>query len=164
MITTCKMQVLFLQSLWYHAGMKKMKKGDCRSCCPLSSALDILGDRWTLLVIRDMMFMGKHEYGELAAGPEGIATNILADRLQNLLCLGIIKYLQHPKHKSKKIYYLTEKGKDLLPIIVEMILWGGTHNPAPDLPKEKFASVKKAPKKFARDILKNLGAWEEKNL
>ena len=141
-----------------------MKKDACRSGCPLSSALDILGDRWTLLVIRDMMFMGKHEYGEFMEGTEGIATNILANRLKNLLCMEIIEYLPHPKHKSKKIYYLTQKGKDLLPLIVEMLLWGGTYNPAPNLPKERFEKIKKAPGKFIQGILKELQKWENKNL
>ena len=144
--------------------MKKSKKNDCRSCCPLSGALDILGDRWTLLVIRDMMFMGKHEYGEFAAGSEGIATNILADRLKNLLCLGVIQHVPHPKHKSKKVYYLTQKGKDLLPTIIEMIIWGGTHNPAPDIPRERFERIRKEPKKVIKEILGNLLTWEKQNL
>ena len=144
--------------------MKKGKKGECRSCCPLAGALDILGDRWSLLVIRDMMLMGKHEYGEFIGGQEGIATNILADRLKCLLGLGIIEYLPHPEHKSKKIYYLTQKGKDLLPLMVEMIVWGGTYNPAPDLPKERFAKIKKNPQKFIKDILKKLQDWEDENL
>lgn len=144
--------------------MKKAKKNECRSCCPLSGALDILGDRWTLLVIRDMMLMGKHEYGEFASGQEGIATNILSDRLKNLLCMEIIKYLPHPKHKSKKIYYLTQKGKDLLPIIVDMIIWGGTYHAAEDMPKDRFERIKNNPGKFIRGILKELKVWENKNL
>ncbi len=144
--------------------MTKTKPGTCRSACPLSSALDILGDRWTLLVIRDMMFFSKHEYGEFLSGPEGIATNILADRLQSLLQMDIIKFLPHPQHKSKKIYYLTQKGKDLLPLVVEMLIWGGTYNPSPNLPKEKFELIKSSPKKFIKKILKELQNWENKNL
>ncbi len=142
--------------------MKKADSKECRrSCCPLVGALDILGDKWTLLIIRDMMLFGKHEFGEFAGGSEGIATNILTDRLKNLLCMGIIGYLPHPKHKSKKIYYLTRKGKDLLPIIVEMILWGGTYNPAPDMPKERFNRLKRNPAGMIRETRKALEKWEK---
>ena len=92
--------------------MRIPKESECRSICPVANALDVLGDRWSLLVIRDL-FMNKHEYHEFMSGPEGIATNILADRLKRLSCQGVIDCLPHPGHKTKKIYYLTSKGKDL---------------------------------------------------
>jgi DNA-binding HxlR family transcriptional regulator len=163
------MQVLFLKGFWYTPAMsksllKKVRENDCRSCCPISSALDILGDRWTLLVVRDMLMFGKHEFSEFVTGPEGIATNILTDRLKRLLCMDVIAFLPHPKHKSKKLYYLTEKGKDLLPLILEMALWGGTHNPAPDLPKDQFGRLKRNPKKMMEEIRRELNAWESQNL
>ena len=151
----------FLVSYGY---MKIMKKDECRSCCPLAGALDILGDRWTLLVIRDMLFMGKHEYSEFMSGDEKIATNILADRLKGLVCLDIINFRSHPKHKTKKLYYATQKGKDLLPLLVEMIIWGGTHCPAPDMPRERVAKLRRDPKKFIRSRLDELSAWEKTNL
>ena len=144
--------------------MKISKKGECRSVCPLANALDILGDRWTLLIIRDMMFMGKHEYREFAGGPEKIATNILADRLKGLMCMGIIQYLPHPGHKSKKNYYLTEKGKALLPLLVEMVIWGGTYFAAPDMPKDRFNRLKRAPGKFMKGRLEELAKWEKKHI
>src|SRR3989338_3925487 len=107
--------------------MEILKQSECRSVCPLANALDVVGDRWTLLVIRDLMFMNKHEYHEFANGPEGIATNILSDRLKRLLSTGLIDSRAHPKHRQKKLYYLTSKGKDILPLMVEMIIWGGTY-------------------------------------
>ena len=71
--------------------LKYFKQRECRSVCPVASALDMLGDRWTLLVVRDLMFFDRHEYHEFLAGPEGIATNILSDRLKRLLCVDVIR-------------------------------------------------------------------------
>ncbi len=143
--------------------MLTLKKTECRSACPIANALDILGDRWTLLVVRDLMFMGKHEYYEFVKGPEGIATNILSDRLKRLVCMELIDSLPHPSHKSKKLYYLTQKGKDLLPLMVEMILWGGTYRASPDMPRAHFNRIKRDPKKFMQHTLRELKTWEENN-
>ena len=143
--------------------MEKSQKTECRSCCPVAGALDILGDRWSLLVIRDL-FMNKHEYREFLEGPEGIATNILAERLKRLVCAGVLESLPHPAHKNKKFYYLTEQGKGLLPILVELILWGGTYHPAKGMPRERFDRIKRNPKKFMQDTLKQLKEWEKKHL
>ncbi|MBI4971257.1 MAG: helix-turn-helix transcriptional regulator [Candidatus Omnitrophica bacterium] len=143
--------------------MKPLKETECRSCCPVANALDVLGDRWTLLVIRDL-FMNKHEYHEFLSGPEGIATNILSDRLKRLTSTGIIDLMRHPKHKNKKLYYLTQAGKDLLPILVELILWGGVYRAVPDMAKARVEKVKRNPKKFMRETLEQLKAWEKKNL
>ena len=144
--------------------METLKETECRSYCPVANALDVLGDRWTLLVIRDLMLMNKHEYREFLGGPEGIATNILSDRLKRLVCTGVIDFKSHPAHKTKKIYYLTQKGKDLLPLIVEMILWGGTYRASPNMPKARFQKIKRDPKKFIRKIFQDLKIWEEENL
>ncbi len=141
--------------------VETLKKSECRSACPVANALDVVGDRWTLLVIRDLMLMNKHEYHEFLSGPEGIATNILSDRLKRLVCTRLIDSLPHPGHKSKKLYYLTQKGKDLLPLMVEMILWGGTYRASPDMPKECFNKIKRNPRKFIRDTLRELRIWEE---
>ncbi len=144
--------------------VETLKESECRSVCPVANALDVVGDRWTLLVIRDLMFMNKHEYHEFLNGSEGIATNILSDRLKRLVCTGLIDSLPHPDHKSKKLYYLTQKGKDLLPLMVEMILWGGTHRASPDMPKEKFNRIKRDPKKFMQYTLRELKTWEGQNI
>lgn len=136
----------------------------CRSICPVANALDILGDRWTLLVIRDLMLRGKHEFREFLEGPEGVATNILSDRLKRLLCTGVINQTPHPTHKNKKMYYLTQKGKDLLPVVVELARWGGAYHASPDMPKALFQKLKRDPKKFMKNALKQTEAWEEKNL
>jgi len=146
------------------AAMETLKPGECRSVCPMANALDVVGDRWTLLVIRDLLLMGKHEYHEFLNGPEGIATNILSDRLKRLMKEGLIARMPHPAHKTRKIYYLTQKGKDLLPLMVEMVIWGGTYRASPDMPRRKFNEVKNRPEKFIRRALKEIEAWEKEHL
>lgn len=97
-----------------------------RSDCPVSYALDIWGDKWTFLVIRDLV-EGKRFYKDFLSSKEGVATNILSDRLKKLETNGIIESRVYEKLKTKKEYKLTEKGKDLIPVLVEIILWSDRH-------------------------------------
>jgi len=105
-----------------------------RSGCPLNASVEMLGDRWSLLVIRDMMLRGARSYKEFLACAEGIATNILADRLQRLVRHGIITTASDPADGRRLIYRLTPKGIDLAPVLTEMVLWAAAHedtgNPA----------------------------------
>ncbi len=94
-----------------------------RSSCPISSALDIIGDKWSLLIIRDMMFAGKKTYSEFSNSSEKIATNILSSRLSMLEELGIINKGKLEGNKKTNIYTLTKKGRELLPIILEIAQW-----------------------------------------
>jgi DNA-binding HxlR family transcriptional regulator len=94
-----------------------------RSDCPLNYGVEIFCDKWTLLIIRDLMFFGKRSYNEFLQSTEGIATNILADRLTMLEKEKIIQKKKDPEHKQKIIYHLTEKGIDLLPVIINIGLW-----------------------------------------
>ncbi len=94
-----------------------------RSSCPISSALDIVGDKWSLLILRDMMFSNKKTFGEFAASAEKIATNILSDRLSTLEKTGIIQKGKLPHNKKTNIYSLTPKGIDYLPVLIDIILW-----------------------------------------
>ncbi|MDF2190418.1 helix-turn-helix domain-containing protein [Paraflavitalea sp. CAU 1676] len=94
-----------------------------RSDCPLNYGLEIFGDKWTLLIIRDLMFFGKRYYSEFLESAEGISTNILADRLNTLEQQKIITKKKSKLHKQKVIYSLTQKGIDLLPVIVAIGLW-----------------------------------------
>lgn len=96
---------------------------DFRSNCPISSALDIIGDKWSLLIIRDMMFSGKKTYSDFSSSSEKIATNILSNRLSMLEGLGIIDKGKKEGNKKTNIYSLTQKGKELLPIILEIAQW-----------------------------------------
>jgi len=107
---------------------------DHRSECVMNRMVEMFGDQWSLLVIRDIMFMNRRHFRELLTeSQEGIASNILADRLQMLVKQGIIVKSQDPSHKQKAIYSLTEKGIDLLPLLMEMSAWGQKHVPGSGL-------------------------------
>jgi DNA-binding HxlR family transcriptional regulator len=127
--------------------MKELKQ---RSTCPVSTSLDVLGDRWTLLILRDMVFAGKSTYGQFLQSAEKMATNILADRLAVLEAQGLLTKAVAADKKSKFTYRLTEKGVDTVPILVEFILWGAKHCPTiidpgllAELQTEKDATVAK---------------------
>lgn len=99
-----------------------------RSGCPLNAALEALGDRWSLLIVRDMVFSGATTYREFLESDEAIATNILADRLKRLEQQGIVEKSPDPADNRRWIYTLTPKGLDLLPVLVELILWGARYH------------------------------------
>lgn len=98
-----------------------------RSGCPLNASVEMLGDRWSLLIIRDMMLRGFRSYKDFLKSYEGIATNILADRLRKLQAHGIITTQRDPADGRKLIYSLTAKGIDLAPVLTEMVLWAAGH-------------------------------------
>jgi DNA-binding HxlR family transcriptional regulator len=103
---------------------------DQRSGCPINLTLEVVGDKWSLLVIRDMMFGNRRHFRELLTkSEEGISSNILADRLRRLLDQGIISWADDPSHKQKGIYSLTEQGIELLPILAQMSGWGFKYLP-----------------------------------
>jgi len=97
-----------------------------RSACPISCALEIVGDRWTLLVVRDLV-LGKRRFAEFEASPESIPTNILADRLKRLVAAGIVSASRYSEHPPRVEYALTAKGEDLRPMIRAMVEWGVKH-------------------------------------
>jgi DNA-binding HxlR family transcriptional regulator len=99
-----------------------------RSDCPISCSLDVIGDKWSLLIIRDVMLRGKMSYSEFLNSEERIATNILVSRLTILEGEEILAKEVSPENKSKYIYSLTQKGADLLPIIIELMDWGAKYN------------------------------------
>jgi DNA-binding HxlR family transcriptional regulator len=109
------------------ASRTKKRKAKRRSGCPLNASVEMLGDRWSLLIIRDMMLRGARTYKEFLEGYEGIATNILADRLRKLAAYGIIAAEPDPADGRKLIYRLTKKGIDLAPVLTEMVLWAAAH-------------------------------------
>lgn len=98
-----------------------------RSGCPLNASVEMLGDRWSLLIVRDMMLRGFQTYREFLESDERIATNILADRLRKLETHGIIRTESDATDGRKLIYLLTPKGIDLAPVLAEMVLWAGRH-------------------------------------
>ena len=127
-----------------------------RSNCPVSSSLDIWGDKWSLLIVRDLMFAKQCTYGDFLKSAEKIATNILASRLQMLEENGIITKLEHPDSKAKVLYKLTQKGIDLLPLMVEINLWAEKYF---SLPEDRLAiirEVKKDKEGFVKATTKEL--------
>ncbi len=107
--------------------MSRKKASKRRSGCPLNASVEMLGDRWSLLIIRDMMLQGARSYKTFLECYEGIATNILADRLRKLEAYGIITTQPDPADRRKVIYLLTQKGIDLAPVLTEMVLWAAAH-------------------------------------
>lgn len=141
---TCKIKANLKQTLSickYFKNINIMSKK--RSDCPISCSLEIWGDKWSLLIIRDLMIKRECTYGELQKADEKIASNILAARLQHLLENGIIDKKNHPDNKLKVIYFLTEKGIDLIPLIVEINLWGDKYLTIPDERKELVENIKR---------------------
>ena len=106
---------------------KKKPSPKRRSGCPLNASVEMLGDRWSLLIIRDMMLRRSRTYKEFLESYEGIATNILADRLRKLQAHGIIMTERDPSDGRKLIYLLTAKGIALAPVLTEMVLWAARH-------------------------------------
>jgi DNA-binding HxlR family transcriptional regulator len=100
-----------------------------RSACPIAGALDVMGDAWSLLVIRDLLFYDKHRFADLLASPERISTNILAERLKRLERCGIIERRKYQERPRRDEYYLTAKGYDLMPVLRRLIQWGQAHVP-----------------------------------
>lgn len=103
--------------------------GDLRSPCPIAAMLDVLGDRWTLLVLRDAILFGKSTFQEFQAGPEGISSNTLADRLKRLESHGILAREAYRSRPVRHRYVVTPKGRDLIPLLREAIRWGAHHVP-----------------------------------
>jgi DNA-binding HxlR family transcriptional regulator len=107
-----------------------------RSPCPVTFALDQVGDKWSLLVVRDLMFHGKKTYGEFLESGEGIATNVLADRLKCLETEGLVEKIRDPENKRRYLYSLTGKGLDLAPVLLEMVRWSARYDADTGTPKE----------------------------
>lgn len=98
-----------------------------RSGCPISIALELLGDAWSLLIVRDLMFKERRTFNDFLTGGEGIASNILADRLRKLEDANIIAKRRDPQDARRFIYRLTSKGIDLAPVLVELVIWSARH-------------------------------------
>lgn len=110
-------------------------KATPRSTCPIACALDLVGDRWTLLIVRDLL-RGKSRYGEFIESAEGIPTNILADRLERLEKAGIITSAAYQQNPPRYAYALTPKGKGLKPILGMLALWSMEHLPKTEPDKQ----------------------------
>ena len=118
--------------------MSKSSRSE-KSNCPISYSLDLFGDRWTLLVLRDLILWGKTRFAEFQNSDEKIASNILSDRLRRLEERGIVDIEKDPTDARQKIYTATEKGLSLTPVLLEIAAWGASHDPNTGAP-EDFAA------------------------
>lgn len=123
LIITCGLQVTFDRV----SGVPGKFTSKRRSGCPVSVSLERFGDRWSLLIIRDLMVRGLRTFGDFQESGEGIATNILADRLQKLEAAGIVIQEEEEADRRKVNYRLTEKGIDLAPVLLDLLIWGARH-------------------------------------
>jgi DNA-binding HxlR family transcriptional regulator len=117
-----------------------------RSPCPVASTLDLIGDKWSLLIIRDMVH-GKRTYGELLDSPEGIPTNILADRLRRLEDAGIIASTAYQDRPVRYAYTLSDKGKDLGEVLLALVKWGKKHIPGTRTIEESTGTGRRSTRK-----------------
>lgn len=103
-----------------------MSRAPARSACPISCALDVLGDKWTLVVLRDLLFAGKRSFAEFASA-EGIASNVLSERLARLETAGVLTRSPDPDDRRRRRYTPTERGWALAPVLLELSIWGKDH-------------------------------------
>jgi len=124
--------------------------------CPIRYGLALFGDKWSLLVIRDLMFKGRSYYGEFLTAGEGISTNILADRLTQLEAHGIISKTPDPEHGKKFVYRLSKKGLDLMPVMFAIMDWSEKYDEHTEVPKAFIDSVRRQPKALMRVLLADI--------
>lgn len=129
-----------------------------RSHCPINFGLEAFGDKWALLVLRDIIFRGKKTYGEFLRSEEGMATNILAARLEKLMEERILEKNTDPEDARKEHYSLTEKGIDLVPMLFEMMLWSSKYDPASETKRitKLMAKIRKDNRKISAEVMARL--------
>jgi len=135
------------------------KKGVRRSSCPINAALETFGDRWSLLIIRDLMFRGRRTYKEFVDSEEGIATNVLASRLKSLKASGIIATRPDPADRRRLIYVLTKKGVDLAPILIGLVAWASKYE-STTMPPALKRRMREEPDKLIADVARR---WADSN-
>jgi len=135
---------------------KNLPQQEPRSSCAIANGLEILGDRWTMLIIRDLMFTNRNEFGHLLHSGEGISTNILSERLDRLQCWGVIEKLPHPTHGKKFVYELTDKGAGLASVLIEFALWSEESIEGAFIPP----SIKEMMLKDRENLLQKINARE----
>ena len=134
--------------------MKTTGKENVRSHCSVNYGVEIFGDRWSLLIVRDIVFVGKKTYGEFLKSEEGIATNVLASRLAFLEEQGVLSRAPSPDDRRQDFYTLTEKGLDLIPILLNIVLWSAKHDPKSYIRRRKefVARLNRNPREAGEEV------------
>jgi len=137
--------------------MKGQKKA-LRSHCPINFAVEVMGDKWSLLIVRDIALWGKVTFGEFAASKEKIASNILALRLEHLINEGVLQKTEDPADRRKDFYTLTEKGLDLIPLLLELVSWSERYDAGSEARKQGtfVARIRKDREKLTSEIKKSV--------
>lgn len=134
-------------------------RDDHRSGCPINLTLEILGDQWSLIVIRDIIFGDRRRYRELLTrSEEGIASNVLASRLKRLLAVGLLTKVADPNHQQSAIYRLTEPAIQLVPLLAQLGAWGLRHTPASDELSIRAQILEEGGPELWRDLMDELRA------
>jgi DNA-binding HxlR family transcriptional regulator len=128
-----------------------------RSDCPINYALELIGDRWTLLILRDMIYEHMSTFGEFASSPEGIATNVLTERLGRLEANGIVTKTPDPTDGRRDRYRLTDKARQLYPIMLEMTLWSATWDPQTVVSPHLVEIIEADKPRFIQEVI--AGRW-----
>lgn len=126
--------------------------------CPIAFALNVIGDRWSLLILRDILFQGKKYYTDFLSGQECISTNILADRLLHLEQEGIVEKLRDDQNRKRFIYQPTPKGLDLVPVILAIVRWSGKHDAQTEAPREFLRKLEKPANQIEVGVRKQFAA------
>jgi DNA-binding HxlR family transcriptional regulator len=137
--------------------MTKRSRDARRSGCPISIWLEIFGDRWSLLIVRDLMFKGLRTFNEFASSGEGIATNVLTDRLAKLEAAGILAKREDPADARRYHYRLTEKGIDLAPVLLETVVWSARHEDT-EAPASTLRVMRSHREQFLADVRRRWSA------
>jgi DNA-binding HxlR family transcriptional regulator len=128
-----------------------------RSGCPISLALELLGDAWSLLIVRDLMFKDRRTFNDFLTGGEGIASNILADRLRKLENAGILEKRPDASDARRFVYRLSPRGIDLAPVLVELVVWSAKYETT-DAPPAVVRAMRSDREAFIADVRR---AWRE---
>lgn len=136
---------------------KRHPRSPRQTGCPIATSLDIFGDRWSLLIVRDLMFKGLHTFKDFAEAGEGIATNVLAERLARLESAEIVERRADPSDGRRAVYHLTKKGIDLAPMLLEMVVWAARHEET-DAPPATVRQMETNRERFLTEVRRQ---WRE---
>jgi DNA-binding HxlR family transcriptional regulator len=134
--------------------MIRSRKQDNRSHCPVNYGLEIFGDKWSLLIVRDIVFFGKKTYAQFLKSEEGFATNILASRLALLEERGILRKTPNPADRRQDFYSLTDKGLDLIPMLLDIVIWSAKYDPKSHARRRKefLTRISKSTQKTSEEV------------
>lgn len=156
---------MYIDEIHKYLNNKGSASSPFRSGCPVSCALDLVGDAWSLIVIRDLMFEEKHTVAEILAGEEGASRTTITSRLNKLEAAGMVGWIVDPQFPRRRLYYLKPMGKDLIHVMIGLMCWSnGCLRDALGMSAERRMWIERDPEGFKRLTLSRLDVWERQNL